>query len=145
MLKEFKEFINQGNVVDMAVGVIIGGAFGSIVNSLVEDIIMPIVSILTGGISFENLFIALDGGDYTTIDQAKEAGAAVLAYGNFIQAAIDFFIIAAAIFAMVKALNKLRRQPDPVVEDPTTKSCPYCKTEVAIEATRCPACTSELA
>lgn len=147
MLQDFKDFINQGNVMDMAVGVIIGGAFGKIVSSLVEDIIMPIISIITGGMSFENLFISLDGSNYSTLSQAKEAGAAVFAYGNFIQATIDFLIIALVIFLFVRTLQKMRSQiivEEEIVEEATTKTCPYCFTEIAVEATRCPNCTSKL-
>lgn len=142
MLKEFKEFINRGNVADMAVGVIIGGAFGKIVTSLVEDIIMPIIGILTGGMSVSNLFIALDGAQYASIEQAKETGVATLNYGNFIQVIIDFLIIAFVIFLFVKQLNKLKTEEAP--KAPTTKTCPYCKTEINIDAVRCPNCTSKL-
>lgn len=132
MLKEFREFINRGNVMDMAIGVIIGGAFGQIVSSLVEDILTPLISLLTGGVSFEHLSYTMGTGE----------NAASLNYGMFIQSAIDFLIIAFVIFIMVKQINKLKRK-EPAA-DPTTKICPYCKTEVAIDATRCPHCTSEL-
>lgn len=144
MIEEFKEFINRGNVVDMAVGVIMGGAFGSIVTSLVEDIIMPLVSILTGGISFNNLFVSLDGNTYATLSQAQEAGASVIAYGRFLQSALDFIVIAAAIFLMIRTLNKFKRQRASDQEGPTTKACPYCKSMIDIEASRCPQCTSKL-
>lgn len=143
MLKEFKEFINRGNVVDMAVGVIIGGAFGKIVSSLVEDVLMPVIGKLTGGGSVANLFVALDGNDYATMEAAQEAGAATLNYGAFIQSIIDFLIIAFVIFLFVKQINKMKK--DEPEAAPTTKKCPFCKTEIAIEATRCPNCTSELA
>lgn len=110
MLKDFKEFINRGNVVDMAVGVIIGGAFGKIVTSLVNDIIMPVIGKLTGGVDFSNLFISLDGTSYNTLSAAEEAGAAVLKYGAFIQTVLDFLIIAFCIFMMVKATMKLKKK-----------------------------------
>ena len=142
MVKEFKEFIMRGNVMDMAVGVIVGGAFGAIVNSLVNDVIMPVISLATGKIDFSNLFIALDGGEYANLAAAQEAGASVFAYGSFIQAVIEFLIIALCIFLVVKGVNKLRR-PEPAAA-PTTKVCPFCKNEVPIEATRCGFCTSEL-
>lgn len=147
MLQEFKEFIDRGNVLDVAVGVIIGGAFGKIVTSLVEDIIMPLVGVLTGGMSFENLFVSLDGNHYATINQAREAGAAVLAYGNFIQTSIDFLIIAIVIFLMIKSINKMKDQiivEEKVEEVATTKVCPFCRTDIPLAATRCPHCTSEL-
>ena len=140
--KEFKEFIMRGNVMDMAVGVIIGGAFGNIVSSLVNDIIMPIITLATGKISFTDLFIAMDGGTYKTLAEAQEAGASVFAYGNFIQQIFQFLIIALCIFAMIKAINKLKK-PEPVAA-PTTKICPFCKSEVNIEATKCAFCASEL-
>ena len=142
MVKEFKEFIMRGNVMDMAVGVIVGGAFGAIVNSLVNDVIMPVISLATGKVDFSNLFIALDGGEYANLAAAQEAGASVFAYGSFIQAVIEFLIIALCIFLVVKGVNKLRK-PEPEAA-PTTKVCPFCKNEVPIEATRCGFCTSEL-
>ena len=118
-IKEFKEFAMKGNVMDMAVGVIIGGAFGKIVSSLVEDIIMPLISVVTGGISFTDLFCSLDGSTYKTLAEAKEAGAAVFAYGQFIQNIIDFIIIAFCIFLMIKAMNKLnRKKGEPAPETP---------------------------
>ena len=142
MLQEFKDFINRGNVIDMAVGVVIGGAFGAIVSALVEGIVMPIVSLITGGGDFGNKFIALDGNTYATLAQAQEAGAATLNYGALIQSVIDFLIISFVIFIFIKQINKLKKaEPE---ADPTTKTCPFCKTEIDIEATRCPNCTSEL-
>lgn len=142
MLQEFKDFINRGNVIDMAVGVVIGGAFGAIVSALVEGIVMPIVSLITGGGDFGNKFIALDGNTYATLAQAQEAGAATLNYGALIQAIIDFVIISFVIFIFIKQINKMKKaEPE---ADPTTKTCPFCKTEIDIEATRCPNCTSEL-
>ncbi len=142
MLKEFKEFINRGNVIDMAVGVIIGGAFGKIVTSLVNDILMPLIGKLTGGVDFSNLFVSLDGTSYNTLQAAEEAGAAVLKYGAFIQSVIDFLIIAFCIFMMVKATMKVKKQPAPA--DPTTKTCPLCKTEIPIGAVKCPNCTGDI-
>ena len=109
MLNEFKEFISKGNVMDLAVGVIIGGAFSAIVNSLVNDLVMPLVSLFTGGVDFNNKFYATDGGDYATLDAAKEAGVAVFAYGSFIMAIINFLIIAFVIFMMVRSLNKMKK------------------------------------
>jgi len=144
-IKEFKEFAVKGNVVDMAVGVIIGGAFGKIVTSLVNDVVMPVIGVFTGGIDFANLFIPLDGNTYATLAEAEEAGAAVLKYGSFISQIVDFLIIALVIFIVVKKLMTINKKEEPVVEEaPTTKVCPYCKSEISIEATRCPHCTSEL-
>lgn len=142
MVKEFKEFIMRGNVVDMAVGVIIGGAFSSIVSSLVNDIVMPVITLITGKISFTDLFIALDGGSYKTLADAQAAGASVLAYGNFIQMVVEFLIIAFVIFMVIKGLNKLHK-PAPAAA-PTTKTCPYCKSEIHIDAVKCPHCASDL-
>ncbi len=148
IIGEFKEFIMRGNVMDMAVGVIIGAAFQSIINSLVEDIIMPVVTLLTGGIDFTNWFISLDGTHYATLAEAQDAGAATLNYGVFITVVIQFLIMAVVIFALVKGMNYLsdlgkkgQEEPTPVA---TTKICPYCKSEIDINATRCPNCTSEL-
>ena len=146
---EFRQFILRGNVVDLAVGVIIGGAFQAIVNSLVNDVIMPVISLLTKGVDFTNLFIQLNGDvKYATLAEAQEAGAAVLAYGNFISAVINFLIMAIVIFLLVKGINKVHsigKKEEPAEESaPTTKECPFCKSEIAIEATRCPHCTSEI-
>ena len=139
---EFKEFIMRGNMMDMAIGIIMGGAFGAVITSLIEDVIMPVVSLATGGTDFSNWFVSLDGSKYATLDAAKEAGAATLNYGVFITAIINFVILAFVIFMIVKAMNKMRRKQE---EAPaTTKTCPFCKTEIAIEATRCPNCTSEV-
>ncbi len=117
-IKEFKEFAMKGNVMDMAVGVIIGGAFGKIVTSLVNDVLMPVISLATGGIDFTDLFVNLGEGNYATLAAAKEAGAAVLAYGQFIQNVIDFIIIAFCIFLMIKAMNKLKKKEEPAPEAP---------------------------
>jgi len=142
MIKEFKEFISRGNVVDMAVGVIIGGAFSTIVNSLVNDVVMPVISLATGKIDFSSMFIALNGEKYTSLSAAKDAGAAVFAYGSFIQNVLQFLLIAFVLFLVIKGFNKLRR-PAPAAPV-TTKICPFCKSEIPLEATRCPHCTSDL-
>jgi large conductance mechanosensitive channel len=142
MLKEFKEFIMRGNVVDLAVGIIIGGAFGKIVSSLVNDVLMPPIGKLMGGIDFSGLFINLSGSEYPSLAAAKAAGAATINYGMFINTVIDFIIVAAAIFILIKQVNRLKRPVE--VAAPTTKACPYCLSAVPIKATRCPACTSEL-
>jgi len=142
--KEFKEFISRGNVLDLAIGVIIGGAFGKIVSSLVDDIIMPLIGLATGGVDFTQKYIALDGNTYESLAKAKES-TAVFAYGNFIQNIVDFLIIALVIFIVIKNVNKVQslgKKEEEVA--PTTKVCPFCKSEVAIDATRCPHCTSEL-
>ena len=146
--KEFKDFISRGNVIDLAVGVIIGGAFQSIVKNLVENMITPVISLLTKQVSFTDMFVSLDGNEYATLAAAQEAGAATLNYGLFIQAVIDFLITAFVIFLLVKGINKIRnmgkKEEAPVEEAPTTKVCPFCKSEIAIDATRCPNCTSEV-
>lgn len=142
MLKEFKEFAIKGNMIDLAVGVIIGGAFNGLVTSLVDNIIMPIITLLTGKIDFSNLFIALDGGDYATLAEAQKAGAATLNYGTFFSGLLNFFIMAFVVFLIVKAMNKLRRKEEPAPV--TTKTCPHCMSEVHIDADRCPHCTSQL-
>lgn len=144
---EFKKFITRGNVIDLAVGVIVGGAFQKIVNSLVDDIVMPVISLATKGLDFANWFIALDGGDYATLEAAKEAGAATLNFGNFISAILNFLIMAFVIFLLVKGINSVvekTKKPE-APEAPKTKKCPFCKTEIDIEASRCPHCTSEIA
>ncbi len=146
---EFKTFIMRGNVIDLAVGVIVGGAFQAIVKSLVDDVVMPVISLATKGINFADLFIALDGNEYATLAAAQEAGAATLNYGNFISAILNFIIMAFVVFLLVKGINtvaeKTKKKEEPAApEEPTTKECPYCKSEIAIGATRCPNCTSEL-
>lgn len=142
MLKEFKEFAMKGNVMDLAIGVIIGGAFGKIVTSFVNDVIMPLLGLLIGGVDFTNLFISLDGNKYATLAEAE--GAATLNYGLFLGTIFDFLIIAFSIFLVIKQLNKLKRKEVAVVVEPTTKECRFCKTEISKEATRCPNCTSVL-
>lgn len=145
-MKEFRAFISKGNVVDMAIGVIVGGAFGKIVSSLVDDVIMPLLGILVGGIDFSGLFVALDGKDYPNLAAAKEAGAAVLAYGNFIQRVIDFLIIAFVIFMVMKQVTRMvARFQKQEEEAPTTRPCPFCLSPIPLKAIRCPHCTSEVA
>lgn len=144
MFKDFKDFAMKGNVMDLAVGVVIGGAFGKIVTSLVNDLIMPLVSLLVGGMDFANDFISLDGNEYLTLAEAQEAGAATLNYGLFISAIIDFLIIALSIFLVIRQLNKFKKKEEVLEEESTTKQCPYCITEIPIAASRCPNCTSNL-
>lgn len=143
---EFREFIMRGNVMDMAVGVIIGGAFQKIISSLVDDIIMPVISLLTGGIDFNNKFVVLDGGSYATLEAAKEAGAATLNYGTFITVVINFILMALVIFLLVKFMNNVNNKfaKEEAEAPATTKICPKCKSEINIEATKCPCCTSDL-
>ncbi|MBQ8727254.1 MAG: large conductance mechanosensitive channel protein MscL [Oscillospiraceae bacterium] len=140
--KEFRDFAVKGNMMDLAVGMIVGTAFTGIVKSLVDDIFMPVISIFTGKLDFTNWFIALDGKEYATLELAKEAGAATLNYGNFISGLINFIIMALVVFMIVKALNKLKKEEPKAT--PTTKKCDFCKSEIALDATRCPHCTSEL-
>ena len=142
MIEEFKKFIMRGNVLDLAVGIIIGGAFGQIVSSLVDDIIMPPVGLLLGKVDFSNLFLSLDGNTYASLAAAKEAGAATLNYGLFINTLINFLIVAFAIFLLIKQVNRFQKPVES--EAPATKVCPYCQTEIPVKATRCPHCTSQL-
>lgn len=146
MLQEFKKFAIKGNMIDLAVGVIIGGAFNSLVSSLVNDIIMPVLGVFTGGLDFSNWFISLDGTHYDTLAQAQEAGAATLNYGVFISGVLNFVIMAFVVFLMVKGINKLRdlEKPAPAPAAPTTKICPHCQSEIHIKATKCPYCTSDV-
>lgn len=139
--EDFKKFAMRGNVIDMAVGVIIGGAFGKIVGSLVNDVIMPPIGMALGKMDFKNLFVTLNGKEYATLEAAKKAGAPVLAYGSFINTIVDFLILAFVVFLMVKQINKLIPPPAP---KPEPRKCPYCKSEIADDATRCPHCTSQL-
>lgn len=144
MWNDFKAFIMRGNVLDMAVGVIIGGAFGGIVSSLVNDVIMPPIGLLMKGVDFSNQYFALKplGATFATLQKAKEAGAITLNYGLFANSVINFLIVAGAVFVMVRAVNRL--QPPPPKASPSTKDCPFCYTSIHINATRCPNCTSEL-
>lgn len=142
MLKDFRDFIMRGNVLDLAVAVIIGGAFGKIVTSFVNDIIMPPIGLLLGGVNFTNLFISLDGKAYESLEAAKTAGAATINYGVFLNTVIDFTIVALIIFMIIRSVSKLQK-PAPTAE-PTTQECPYCATTISIKAKRCPNCTSQL-
>lgn len=149
MLKEFKEFAMRGNVVDMAVGIIIGAAFGAIVNSLVADVIMPPIGLLLGNIDFSNLFILLKEGakvppPYESLATAKAAGATTINYGIFINTIITFLIVAFSVFLLIRNINKLKRQEQAPPPIPTTKECPFCFSVISIKAVRCPHCTSEL-
>ena len=145
MVKEFKEFAMRGNVVDMAVGIIIGGAFGKIITSMVNDIIMPPIGKLMGDVNFGDKFINLSGGQYKSLADAKAAGAAVIAYGSFVNVVIDFIIVAFCIFLMIKAMNSLKKKPAPTPQSgPVSKDCPYCLSTIPIKATRCAHCTSEV-
>lgn len=147
-IAEFKKFIMRGNVIDLAVGVIIGGAFQKIVNSLVNDIVMPLISLITGGVDFNNWFLVLGEGEFATAADAKAAGVATLNYGTFIGTALDFLIMAFVIFVFIKIINtvsdKLKKEKPEEPAVPTTKVCPYCKSEIDIAATKCPHCTSDV-
>lgn len=144
MFKEFKDFIMRGNVIDLAVGIIIGAAFSKIVSSFVSDILMPPIGLLLGKVDFSNLFWSLDGQEYASLALAQEAGAPTLNYGLFINNIIDFLIVALAIFLVVRQVNKLNAPKEAAPEAPTTKDCPYCLSSIPIGATRCPQCTSDL-
>lgn len=144
MFKEFKEFISRGSVLDLAVGIIIGSAFTTIVKSLVADIIMPPIGLILGNVDFSSLYINISGSDYPSLAAAKDAGAATINYGIFINALINFLIVGFVVFMMVKGFNSMKRQEETVEEAPTTKDCPYCRSLIAIDATRCPYCTTEL-
>lgn len=142
MLKEFKEFAMRGNVVDLAVGLIIGAAFGKIVTSFVNDILMPPIGLLLGKVDFANLFLTLSGPTAKTLEEAQAAGAVTINYGLFINTIIDFIIVAFAIFLLIRQINRMKSAPAPAA--PNTKECPHCFTSIPIKATRCPNCTSEL-
>ncbi len=148
MLKEFKEFAMRGNVVDMAVGIIIGGAFGTIVKSLVSDVIMPPIGLLLGGVDFSDLFLTLKqgsvAGPYATLEAAREAGAVTISYGVFLNAVISFLIVAFAVFLLIKGINSMQREKEAPPSEPTTKECGFCYSTISIKATRCPNCTSEV-
>ena len=146
MWKEFREFIERGNVLDMAVGIIIGAAFGTVVSSLVDDIIMPPIGLALGGVDFANLFITLGSGQYASLAEAREAGAATINYGLFINNLITFLIVAFAVFLLVRAVHRMqaRKGEEPAAEAPTTKKCPECLSEIPIEARRCAYCTTQL-
>ena len=148
MLKEFKEFAMKGNVLDMAVGIIIGGAFGGIVKSLVDDVIMPPIGLLLGNVDFSNLYVVLkdglSGGPYASLAEAKKAGAVTINYGLFANTIISFLIIALSVFILVKLVNKLRQDQEKPLAKPATKDCPYCFSTINIKAQKCPYCTSAL-
>ena len=148
MLKEFREFAMRGNVIDMAVGIVIGAAFGTIVNSLVQDVIMPPIGLLLGNVDFSNIFAVIKEGKvpgpYASIAAAKAAGAVTINFGVFVNTLISFILIAFAVFLLVRTINKLRRQEEAPPPVPTTKECTYCFSSIPIKATRCPNCTSEL-
>ena len=143
MLQEFKEFALRGNVLDLAIAVIIGSAFGAIVNSFVSDILMPPIGLVLGNADFSDLFINLSGGSYESLAAAQEASAVTINYGMFVNTIIDFVIIAFALFLIVRQVNRLQRKEEKP-EEPTTKECPYCLSTIPLAATRCPHCTAEL-
>jgi large conductance mechanosensitive channel len=148
MLKEFKEFAMKGNVLDMAVGIIIGAAFGAIVNSLVQDVIMPPIGLLLGNVDFSNIFVVLKegkvAGPYASMAAAKSAGAVTVNFGVFVNTIISFVIVAFSVFILVRTVNRLRRQEEAPPPAPTAKECTYCFSSIPIKAIRCPQCTSEL-
>jgi large conductance mechanosensitive channel len=139
VIKEFKEFALKGSVLDLAIAVIIGGAFGKVVTSLVDDVLMPPIGLLLGKVDFANLYINLSGQQWESLDAAKKAGAAVIRYGLFLNAVITFLIVAFVMFLVVKQVNRLKREP---VAEPDTRECPYCLSTIPIKATRCAHCTS---
>ena len=143
MFKEFKEFAMKGNVLDMAIGIIIGAAFGKIISSLVGDVLMPPLGLLLHHVDFSNLFIALDGNAYPTMAAAKAAGAATLNYGVFINTVIEFLIVAIAVFILIRQVNRWTRKPAPAAA-PTTRPCPFCCSDIPLKATRCPQCTANV-
>ena len=142
MVKEFRDFAMRGNVLDMAIGIILGLAFGKIVTSLVNDIIMPPVGMLLGGVDFTNMFISLTAQPFASLAEAQAAGAPTINYGVFINTVLDFLIVAFVIFLLVRQINKLKKEEEAAL--PNTKDCPYCKESIPLQATRCPHCTSEL-
>lgn len=148
MIKAFKEFAMRGNVIDMAVGIILGSAFGNIIKSLVDDILMPPIGLLLGGVDFSNFFLILKEGTppqpYSSIAAAQEAGAVTINWGIFINTVISFLIIASAVFLIIQSINKLKKEEIPAPIKPITKACPFCTNDIPINATRCPYCTSEL-
>jgi large conductance mechanosensitive channel len=145
MLKEFKEFALRGNVMDMAVGIIIGAAFGKIVSSAVNDLLMPPLGMMLGKVDFSSLFFAMDGKIYDILKVAKDAGAATINYGLFLNNVVDFILVAFAVFLLVRGINRLNRKKDAAPAEPTTKECPKCCSTIAIKAVKCPQCTSEIA
>ena len=144
MFKEFKEFAVRGNVLDLAIGVILGAAFGKIVTSLVDDILMPPLGMLLGNADFTNLFVSLNGQHYASLAQAKAAGAPTLNYGLFLNSLVSFLLVAFAVFLVVRAVNRMRRGEEKPAVAPVVKECPYCLSSIPVKATRCPQCTSDL-
>ncbi len=148
MIKEFRDFIMHGNMLDLAIGIVVGGAFGQVVNSFVSDILMPPIGLLLGKVDFAELYLSLSGQSYPSLQAAKDAGAATINYGLFINTIINLLIVGFAVFLIVKGVNRARQKlerPAPEVEaDPTTRECPYCFSEISRKATRCPNCTSAL-
>jgi large conductance mechanosensitive channel len=149
VMREFREFAVKGNVVDMAVGIIIGAAFGTIVTSLVNDVIMPPIGVLLGGVSFDDLFLVIRegtaaAGPYATLEEARTAGAATINYGLFINTLVSFLLVAMAVFMLVRGINRLRRQEQVEPEAPTDRPCPFCASAIPLQAVRCPNCTSHL-
>ena len=144
MLAEFKKFAMRGNVMDMAVGIVIGAAFGRIVTSLVNDVLMPPIGLLLGNVDFTNYFVTLKGGEFATLADAQKAGAVTLNYGVFVTTVISFLIVAFAVFLLVKQVNRWQAEPAPAPAEPTTKSCPHCLSTIPLKATRCGFCTSTL-
>ena len=142
MFKEFKEFIMRGNVMDLAIGIIIGAAFGKIITSFVSDILMPPIGLVLGNVDFNNLFVTLSGAHHDTLKAAKDAGAVTINYGVFLGTVIDFLIVAFVIFLVIKQINRLKRKPEEAAPD--SRDCPFCVSSISIKATRCPHCTSEL-
>jgi len=143
ILAEFKEFILRGNVLDMAIGIIIGVAFGKIVTSLVSDVLMPPIGLLLGKVNFKDLYFNLSGSTYSSLEAAQAASAPIINYGMFLNTVFDFIIVAFMIFLLIRMFNRLKKQPAPA-EEPVTKECPYCITRIPLKATRCPSCTSSL-
>ncbi len=144
MLKEFKTFAMRGNMIDLAVGIVIGAAFTSVINSLVNDIMMPPIGMLVGKVNFSNLYINLSGHHYPSLDEAKKVGDATINYGLFINNMINFLIVAFVVFLLVRAINRISQKLQMGSSAPTTKECPYCISKIPIKAKRCPSCTSEL-
>lgn len=141
MIREFKEFAMRGSMLDLAIGIVLGAAFGRIITSVVNDILMPPIGLMLGGLDFASLFIALKGGPYPSVAAAKAAGAPTINYGMFLNTVVDFVLVAAVLFLVVKQVNRMRRQPEAT---PTTKPCPFCLSTVPLKAVRCPYCTSDL-
>jgi large conductance mechanosensitive channel len=145
MIREFREFIARGSVVDLAVGVVIGAAFGKIVDSLVKDVLMPPIGWMMGGMDFSNLFVTLGPGEFATLEEAKTAGAATINYGVFLNAVIQFLVVAFAVFLVIRQYNRLRRKNDPAPAAPTEEACPHCLFKIPIGARRCGHCAADIA